>query len=114
MAASISTLMDTGSHPSLLAKQTLALIAATGSIAHATIVATDGNGKKELVDKYSPPGEETINHLSDAIRISFGIERGREYDISGSAPTKCLSSNYRPFGRTLSLERALNCACAPA
>ncbi len=83
LAERIAALVDLAAHPPLLATETLALIADTQTVLHATIVETRPDGTRERLATFSAPGSTSaIDPHPEAFRIMLGRHRDREYEIS--------------------------------
>jgi DNA-binding NtrC family response regulator len=80
VVAQIATLMEIGSHGCLLATETLSLISATDSVESAQLLATSSSGQKDVIAEYHD-SDQTMLRQNDAIRILFGTDRGRDYEI---------------------------------
>ena len=83
LAERIAALVDFAAHPPLLATETLALIADTESVAHATIAELRADGTRELLTTVSSvDSPSTVDDHPHAVRITLGRHRDRVYEIT--------------------------------
>jgi DNA-binding NtrC family response regulator len=106
----IAALLEMGAHAPLLAAEALSLVADTGCVSHATIVATGKKGAERL-ETYADDASQSIPDDSNAVRILIGRHRDRQWEVvaipkRGSAARVTLLAVERVIYTALALAEA--------